>query len=477
MIQKLNSYMSSLMSLRLKAFLHSNMLSGFQHDWLRRSKLISRLTEVDTLCLTLMNQIFPIFSNLLLSFFTIYIAYCYAPIFALTFAASIPITFVLVHLGKAKIQGIKAFGIYARERETDSSINAYDRYEQTSLNRQNILDRWRIEKSIEQTNRYTYWSALCNSALQILQMFKSELLRLVTFFIAMKLHLSSQLTLGQVLALTMLAPRMGALLQSIINAHFQYLNLRVVLDSISNVTLMTNNSLETQPMNESPLPELPPGLADFIKKKSSPTANNPATLVVVGHNESGRHEQVANLINYLRLKIPRSAQSESNTVAVLGQDFGLFTGTLLFNLTFDERTPDIAHLMKIVSSLGFENLLMNRPEGLNLLVTGLSNQFSPSEIVKIQIVRSIYLKTAFLVFDQINQYFDHITELEVFKQIIQLCPESKIIWSSSNLGVASKSQNIIFFENGKAICTGPHFELIKINESYLSFFAQQARAA
>lgn len=158
----------------------------------------------------------------------------------------------------------------------------------------------------------------------------------------------------------------------------------------------------------------------------------------------------------------RSQKTESNTVAVLGQDFGLFTGTLLFNLTFDERTPDIARLMTIVSSLGSENLLMNRPEGLNLLVSGLSNQFSPSEIVKIQIVRSIYLKTAFMVFDQINQYFDHITELEVFKQIIQLCPNSKIIWSTSNLGVAIEVKTSSFPKMAKPYVLVNIFSSLKL---------------
>ena len=470
MIQKLNSYMSSLMSLRFKAFLHSNLLSGFHHDWLRRSKLISRMTEVDNLCSTVMNQIFPIFSNLVLSFFTIYIAYCYAPIFAVTFAASIPLTFLFVHLGQSKIQGIKAFGIYARERETDSYINAYDRYEQVSLHRQNILDRWRIERSIEQTNRYTLWSALSNSALQILQMLKSEAIRLVTFFLAMKLHLSSQLTLGQVLALTMLAPRMGSLLQTIVNTHFQYLNLRVVLESISNVTITTAAKSQLQNSDNAIRSELSPELAQFIEKTNSDS------LVVVGYNESGRHEQMGELVKFLREKMQNAPSAQAKTVAVVGQDFGLFTGTLLFNLTFDERSPDIARLMKIVSGLGFESLLMNRPEGLNLAVMGLSNQFSPSEIIKIQIVRSIYLNTAYMIFDQINQYFDHITEFEVFNQIVHLCPNSKIIWSTSNLGIASKSRSVLYYADGKVICAGPHFELVKNNENYLTYFALHAIA-
>lgn len=627
-IQRLNTYLSSLMTLRLKSYLHANILSGYSHSWINRSKLISRIGEIEGLCQSFMNQVVPVFSTVALSLFTIYIAYWYHSVFAWTFGLAIPLTFTFIFAFRHRIEKLKIFGILARERETETQVKAYDQYESRQLHRSQLTDRWRFEKALENSNLYTKWSAIANSALQILQMVKSEALRVVTFFIALKLHLNNQLTLGQVLALTMLAPRMGSLLQGLVNAYFQFLNIRVGLDQIANLTSSAahlsadqnreklnqdknnqdklnqdgsrNNpetfnsetfqsnpeavSLENSKSNQEVINQsktrqdadrFPAGpyatqeteTSDVLRKASSDSRENqspqsvdsgssessssgglnhdplhgsqnnrtsaassrlvdrdsstseaefragslshsgnlsgskslaetfnyevefehvlegifksfkPASFLFLGDNQSQRFDFIKFAISWMKERAEMSTAWKDKRVATIGDGFNLFTGTLLFNLTFDERTPDLPRLMEIIGKLGFDSLLLNRPDGLNYHVQGLSTQYSPSEIIKIQIVRALYLKAEILLFENMNQYLDHSSEAEIYSAIQKIQSSSILLWSTTNFGLAKKFDQVVHFENGQSIIRGPHKELLKSSSHYAQFLTKQIFAA
>jgi ABC-type bacteriocin/lantibiotic exporter with double-glycine peptidase domain len=487
--QKMTIYLSGLLSLRMKGIVHNHLFSEskFKKMNIPQSIVISRMAEIEMISGLYINQILPSVVNFSLMLFSLVIVYMYSPLISALYLLAIPVSFALISLKKNQITNLKNLYFKSKENELESFTDSYSRYDTTLSHKQNLQARWKIESTYDLTNRYAKINSFIQSAYQTLQLFKTEFLRISTFLVALGLYKVNHLTLGQVLALTMLAPRFGSLIQSIVGAYFQYFNFKASLDKLNELltepqmTVISPNTAVASLADEEDKIGLKVESLSFVDKFKNVVLDQVSfsigateQLVLLGDNNICKNSLIKILcgqeVNYSgRLR----HGSPNVRLAFLDSDFNLFTGSLLFNLTLDDKNPDLARLSSIIEELGLENEILSKPDGLNFPIQGNGSQLSPSEIKKILLVRVIYLQPDILICDNMNDYFDNITENELFVSVKKLMKNGILVWSTQNFSLATKSTHVLCLDQGQVKSFGNHKELVEIDSLYTQFFVNK----
>ena len=411
----------------------------------------------------------------------------YSPLISALYLLAIPFSCYLISLKKRQITNLKGLYFKTKENELEALTDSYSRYETTLNHKQNVQARWKIETAFDLSNKYSRANAFVQSAYQTLQLLKSEFLRIATFVFALGLYKTNQLTLGQVLALTMLAPRFGSLIQSIVGAYFQYFSFQAGLDKL--------NELLTEPHTE--MVEQNTAIGNIVagtdkvclkvEDLSYADKNKNLLLNKVTFDLQPSQQAVLlginNLSKSLLLKIITGQEfnysgrllhgTPKAKIAFLESDFSLFTGSLVFNLTLEEKNPNLSRLAKIISTLNLDAELLSKPDGLNFPISGNGAQFSPSEIKKIMLVRLLYLEPDILVCDGMSDYFDIMTENELFNSVKGLMKHGILVWSTQNFSLATKSTRVLHLDRGYLTSFGHHKDLIETNSVYADFFLKR----
>ncbi len=487
--QKWSSYLSAVLGTRIRGILHKNLFEQNRKKDLRipPSTLLSRLNESELLASTYVNQILPMLTSVLLILVTLSVVFMYSPLISTLFAISLPAFCLLIYLRRDQIRNLKNSYFRAKDQELRALTDAYHRHEPSLNHQQNIFARWKIDAHLESFAKFMKISSLNQSVLQALQIAKSEVLRIVTFLVSMGLYSTGELALGQVLALTMLAPRFGSLTQAIINGYYQIFNLEAGLDRL--------NELMSEPMGRD-------RDADFAFTKVS---IEDGVVGLTADNLAFADEQQRVIIKNISFKLERGNQMvlvgpdllaketliriivgaengflgqfvRSNAfykTALVNSDLGLFTGSLVYNLTLEESSPDLNRLNNIITVLGFESELLGRQDGLNYHVHGLTNQFSASDIKRILLVRALYQEPDVLVCQNMDDYFDIQTEHEVFKAVKKLMTKGIVIWESKSFSIATKASHVLYVSDREGTTVVSHLELLEQSQEYKDFFVQK----
>lgn len=487
--QRITAYLTGLLSLRIKDVIHKNLFSETKYKRMNvpQSIIISRIGEVEMLSGIFIGQILPTVVNGLLVLFSLLVVYMYSPLISAFYFLAIPAACFLIFLKKRQIINLKSFYFKTKENELDAITDSYSRYETTLNHKQNIQARWKIEASFDLSNKYARINSFVQSAYQTLQLLKSEFLRIATFIFALSLYKSNHLTLGQVLALTMLAPRFGSLIQSIVSAYFQYFNFTAGLDKLNE--LLTEPHTEVVEQNTA-IANMVAGTDKFqLKLEDVSYADKNKNLILnkisfeLIQGQQGVLLGAYTLSKSVLLKILTGQEFNHSgrllhgaakpKIAFLESEFGLFTGSLVFNLTLDDKNPDLARLGSIISTLNLESELLSKPDGLNFPIHGNGFQLSPSEIKKIMLVRLLYLQPDILVCDAMSDYFDVITENELFSNVKKLMSHGILVWSTQNFSIATKASKVLNLEKGRLTSFGAHKELIDADATYADFFLKR----
>ncbi len=135
----------------------------------------------------------------------------------------------------------------------------------------------------------------------------------------------------------------------------------------------------------------------------------------------------------------------------------LLSGSLLYNITFDNTVPldDVVHITK---GLGIHDVINNLPVGYYSQVTDINSFLSVGQIQRILLARAIYRKPALLILDEATSNLDHESEIQVIDYIATI-PCTKIIISHKGeaLRIADK---ILSLDRSKSYC---NYNLYKKN--------------
>lgn len=163
-----------------------------------------------------------------------------------------------------------------------------------------------------------------------------------------------------------------------------------------------------------------------------------------------------------------SSFERSLVLAYMGHDPQLLTETIYENVTLGEG-GDISEILKTVC---FDEDLLSMPEGENTLVGAGGLRLSGGQRARIALARALYRKNRLVILDDPFSAVDMETESRIIENIRAGFPDRIIILISHRLAVFPQTEKVLFFENGRLVCS-THDGLLMQSPAYRSLWETQ----
>lgn len=232
-----------------------------------------------------------------------------------------------------------------------------------------------------------------------------------------------------------------------------------------------------------------PRSKDYALKDVSIKINSGEKLSVVGPNGAGKTTFIKLLC---RLYEPDEGEILINGVnineysfdeyikllAVVFQDYKLFSFSIRENLTFDEE-GDEGKVISALKKAGVYERMEQLERGID---TSLYKNFdekgielSGGESQKIAIARAIYRDSPIIILDEPTAALDPYAEFEIYFKLSTLMEDRTAIYISHRLSSSLLCDKIAVFEDGEIVEYGTHLELKEAGGLYSEMWHAQAQ--
>ena len=171
-------------------------------------------------------------------------------------------------------------------------------------------------------------------------------------------------------------------------------------------------------------------------------------------------------------------QEYCDLFAVVFQDFSMFAFPLGENIASSDQ-PDEADVIDVLQKVGLKDRLEELPDGLSTFVgtdfTENGVAFSGGERQKMAIARAIYKDAPFVIMDEPTAALDPLAECEVYAGFDQMVGKKTALYISHRLASCRFCEDILVFDQGKAVQHGSHEQLKDMDGIYKELWNAQAQ--
>ena len=229
---------------------------------------------------------------------------------------------------------------------------------------------------------------------------------------------------------------------------------------------------------------------DYIIKNVSFKIEKGQTVAVVGHNGAGKTtlskllmrlydvtdgEILYNERNIKEYNLPKYREK----FASVFQDYKVFAMTVAENVLTEEVTDENKEIaVNALKMSGAYKKIAKLPEKENSLLTKEFDSagvlLSGGETQKVTIARIFARDFCVAVLDEPSSALDPVAESKMYDALIEGTKGKTVIYISHRLSSATRSDNILVFNNGELVEQGTHEELMANNGEYAEMFTLQA---
>lgn len=229
---------------------------------------------------------------------------------------------------------------------------------------------------------------------------------------------------------------------------------------------------------------------DYIIKNVSFKIEKGQTVAVVGHNGAGKTtlskllmrlydvtdgEILYNGRNIKEYNLPEYREK----FASVFQDYKVFAMTVAENVLTEEVTDENKEIaVNALKMSGAYKKIAKLPEKENSLLTKEFDSegvlLSGGETQKVTIARIFARDFCVAVLDEPSSALDPVAESKMYDALIEGTKGKTVIYISHRLSSATRSDNILVFNNGELVEQGTHEELMANNGEYAEMFTLQA---
>ena len=160
-----------------------------------------------------------------------------------------------------------------------------------------------------------------------------------------------------------------------------------------------------------------------------------------------------------------------NKVAAVSQHVQLFNGTVLENISLNEK-PNAEKVIQFCEKYGFHDFIMEFQQGYATIINENSTNLSGGQQQLIALARALYNRPQLLLLDEATAAMDRRTEHFVIDLLTRLKKNMVIIFVTHRPQLARHTARIYVIENKTISAFGNHKELIKINRFYRGAFEE-----
>jgi ATP-binding cassette subfamily B protein len=208
------------------------------------------------------------------------------------------------------------------------------------------------------------------------------------------------------------------------------------------------------------------------------------TLAIVGATGAGK-SSIINILNRF-YEIQRgeiqidginakayALESLRKKIGMVQQDVFLFSGTILENITLQNKNITKEKVVASAKMLGAHDFIMRLPGDYQYRVMERGATLSLGQRQIISFIRALVFEPAILILDEATSSVDTETEQIIQHAIENLISNRTSIIIAHRLSTIQKADTIIVLEKGKIVEAGTHAELLALQGAYKKLYDMQ----
>lgn len=148
-------------------------------------------------------------------------------------------------------------------------------------------------------------------------------------------------------------------------------------------------------------------------------------------------------------------------IGYVQQDVMLFYGTLRENITLGMPLADDAQVLKAAHIGGILELVNNHPQGFDMLVGERGESLSGGQRQGVAIARAVIHDPSILLLDEPTASMDHSSEEEIKKRLTEFMPGKTTIIVTHRTSLLELVDRIIVMDAGRIVADGPKDQVVQ----------------
>ncbi len=349
----------------------------------------------------------------------------------------------------------------------------------------NMYVKWEsnFEEQIKMEKKKAKYTSVLTNITQTIQTFYS----LLIYAIGYTLYLQQQITIGGVVAFSVIGAAFLTPIISIMNSYSQFLLVKIYMDRLLDIL---ETPTERSSLGEGFLSDFSGAVslekACYRYSRFSKEAVSDITLkikpnekvAIVGASGSGKStllklaaslyqptkgEVFYDSYNVKELDIQKLRES----IGIVLQENVLFNGTFRENITMG-RTFSAKEIMKCIKATNLAELVESFPLGLETNISESGQNLSGGQRQKISIARTIISSPKVIFLDEPTSALDNDSERIVMDYLFSM-PVTLVV-VAHRLSTIQQFDRIIVMSEGKIVEVGTHKELLRNNSHYAKLY-------
>ncbi|HEY7230388.1 MAG TPA: ABC transporter ATP-binding protein [Pseudolabrys sp.] len=171
-----------------------------------------------------------------------------------------------------------------------------------------------------------------------------------------------------------------------------------------------------------------------------------------------------------------SRRSLREHIAYVGQDVFLFGGTIRENVAFGKPGASEDEIVAAAKAAYAHDFILSFPSGYNTPVGEHGLQLSGGQRQRVAIARALIKNAPIILLDEATAALDSESELQVREAMEHLCQGRTTLAIAHRLHTVAHADKIYVVEDGRAVESGRHDELLRKGGRYASFYRLQLKA-
>lgn len=312
-------------------------------------------------------------------------------------------------------------------------------------------------------------------------------------FIAVKLVISGNITLGMMVSIQYIMGQINAPLINIIDFLKQFQDAKISLDRLSEIEDKPNEDNVDTFYNESEIDgDISLNNISFrylgsdikvFEDLSLKIKKNKITAIV-GSSGSGKTTLLKLLLKFYPvdtglINIGRTNLSTiSNKLwrkkcGVVMQDGFIFNDTIAHNIAIGDDIIDRERLYKAVTIANIKDFIESLPLSYNTVIGDEGLSLSGGQKQRIFIARAVYKNPDYLFFDEATSSLDANNEKVIMQNLNDFFVGRTVVVIAHRLSTVKNADKIIVINNGRIIEEGTHDELVNLEGNYYKLIINQ----